>query len=125
MQGSVITFAIFRSMYRRLREIRLERGITLTQLSAMTGIAQPNLSRIEAGKVDARYSTLARIARALGVVPTLSEPRVLTMPDVEARMAEGRQRLAERGIGPRDVDRRLAWKEARGIDTTVERRLLG
>ena len=112
-------------MYRRLREIRLERGITLTQLSAMTGIAQPNLSRIEAGKVDARYSTLARIARALGVVLTLSEPRVLTMADVEARTAEGRQRLAERGIGPRDVDRRLAWKEARGIDTTVERRLLG
>lgn len=112
-------------MYRRLREIRLERGITLTQLSAMTGIAQPNLSRIEAGKVDARYSTLARIARALGVVLTLSEPRVLTMADVEARMTEGRQRLAERGIGARDVDRRLAWKEARGIDTTVERRLTG
>ena len=111
-------------MYRKLREIRLEKGITLSQLSAMTGIAQPNLSRIEGGKVDARYSTLARIARALGVKPVLSPPPVLAIADVKTRMANGRQRLAERGIHTRNVEQRLAWKQARGIDTTVERRLL-
>ncbi len=113
------------TMYRELRKLRTEQGITLSQLSAMTGIAQPNLSRIESGKVDARYSTLARIARALGVKLVLSEPVVITMADVRARMDEGRQRLAEHGVHSRDVERRLAWKESRGIDTRVERRLLG
>lgn len=112
-------------MYTRLREARLGMGITLSQLSAMTGIAQPNLSRIETGKVDARYSTLARIARALGVELVVSDPTVLTLADVRARMADGAQRLAERGIPPRDNEQRLEWKQARGVDTTVERRLLG
>jgi len=112
-------------MYRELRKIRSEKGITLSQLSAMTGIAQPNLSRIELGRVDARYSTLARIARALGVKPVLSAPSVMTMSDVRLRMDEGRKRLAEHGIHARDVEQRLAWKEERGIDTTVERRLMG
>ena len=111
-------------MHRELREIRLEKGITLSLLSAMTGIAQPNLSRIEGGKVDARYSTLARVARALGVTPVLSPSPVLTMADVKARMADGRQRLAERGVHTRNAEQRLTWKQARGIDTSVERRLL-
>ena len=112
-------------MYRRLREARLAAGLTLSQVATMTGIAQPNLSRIEAGKVDARYSTLARIARALGVELVVAAPAVLTLADVRARMAEGARRLAERGIPPRDNEQRLEWKQARGVDTTVERRLLG
>ncbi|MCY4368673.1 MAG: helix-turn-helix transcriptional regulator [bacterium] len=114
-----------RFIYRQLREVRLEKGMTLPQLSSMTGIAQPNLSRIETGKVDARYSTLARIARALSLELALSSPDVLTVADVKARMAEGAQRLAERGIAARDVEQRLAWKRARGVDTSVEQRLLG
>lgn len=112
-------------MYRELRKIRTDRGITLSQLSAMTGIAQPNLSRIEGGRVDARYSTLARIARALGAKPVLSTPGVITMSDVRRRMDEGRKRLAGHGIHVRDAEKRLAWKLSRGVDTAVERRLLG
>ena len=75
--------------------------------------------------MDARYSTLARIARALGVKPVLSAPDVVTMSDVRRRMDAGRKRLAEHGIHVRDVEKRLAWKESRGVDTAVERRLLG
>lgn len=120
-----IIFAILESMYRRLREARLAAGLTLSQVATMTGIAQPNLSRIEAGKVDARYSTLARMARALGVELVVAAPAVLTLADVRARMAEGARRLAEHGIAPRDNKQRLEWKQARGVDTTVERRLLG
>ncbi len=112
-------------MHRELRKIRSEMGITLSQLSAMTGIAQPNLSRFEAGRVDARYSTLARIARALGVKPVLCAPAVMTMSEVRGRMDEGRIRLSEHGIRVRDTEQRLAWKQSRGIDTTIERRLLG
>ena len=102
----------------------MAKGITHSQLSTMTGIAQPNLSRIEAGKVDARYSTLARIARALGVDLVVSARIPLPIADVQARMAEGARRLTDRGIPPRDNERRLEWKQARGVDTTVERRLL-
>ena len=112
-------------MYRQLRELRQEKGITLSQLSAMTGIAQPNLSRIESGKVDPRCSTLARIARAMGVEMVLMAPDVLSVADIEARMANGRRRLVEHDIQARDVEQRLAWKEARGVDTAVERRILG
>ena len=121
-----ITFAIIQlAMYRELRKIRSEMEITLAQLSAMTGIAQPNLSRVEAGKVDARSSTLARIARALGVKPVLSVPTVMTMSEVRGRMDEGRKRLSEHGIHVRDTEQRLAWKQSRGIDTTIERSLQG
>lgn len=49
----------------------------------------------------------------------------MTMSEVKARMEEGRKRLAEHGIYVRDVRKRLEWKESRGIDTTVERRILG
>ena len=111
-------------IYQELRGIRLERGMTLSQLSRVTGIAQPNLSRLEGGKVDARFGTLCRIARALGMELTLAEPPALTMDQVRARMAEGRRRLVERGIHTRNLERRLAWKRARGIDTAVEERLL-
>ena len=94
-------------------------------MSAMTGIAQPNLSRIEAGKVDPRCSTLARIARAMGVEMVLMAPDVLSVADIEARMGDGRRRLAEHDIQARDLERRLAWKDARGVDTAVERRVSG
>lgn len=49
----------------------------------------------------------------------------MTISDVKARMDEGRKRLTERGIHVRDVRKRLEWKESRGIDTRVERRILG
>ena len=49
-------------------------------------------------------------------------PDVLSVDDIKARMADGRRRLAEHDIPARDVEQRLAWKEARGVDTTVERR---
>ena len=54
----------------------------------------------------------------------ISDPAVLPLADVQARMADGAQRLAARGIPPRDNEQRLEWKQARGVDTTVERRLL-
>ena len=57
--------------------------------------------------------------------PVPPAPVVMTISDIKARMDEGRKRLAERGIHVRDVRKRLEWKESRGIDTTVERRILG
>ena len=57
--------------------------------------------------------------------PVLPATSVMTISEVKARMDEGRKRLADRGVHVRDVRKRLEWKESRGIDTRVERRILG
>ena len=88
--------------------------MTPAELSSLTGIAQPNLSRIEGGRVDTRLSTLVRIAHALGMDLATVERPVITMEEVRSRMEKGRRRLAERGLHPRNVEGRLAWKRARG-----------
>ncbi len=48
---------------------RLKRNLTQSDLARETGIPQPNISRIEKGKLDITISTLKRIANALGVSP--------------------------------------------------------
>lgn len=49
----------------QIKNARQAKGITLKELSKKTGINLSNLSRIEAGLVDARESTLVAIATAL------------------------------------------------------------
>lgn len=53
----------------RLRQERQRRGMTLAVLSRKSGIAQPNLSLIENGKTDPRWSTVERVLNALGIDP--------------------------------------------------------
>ena len=108
-----------------LRRARLRQGLTLEDLARMTGIAAPNLSRLEQGRVDARLSTITRVARALGLRMALLPATETSLDLVRQRMATGAERLRRAGLGQRDVDARLAWKDKRGIDTTVERRLVG
>ena len=50
---------------RLVREERLSRGFTLAELSGSSGIAVPNLSRLESGRVTPRLETLERVAEAL------------------------------------------------------------
>ena len=49
---------------------RIRRGVSQTELSRRTGIAQANLSNIEKGKQDITVSTLLQICLALGVKPS-------------------------------------------------------
>ena len=51
---------------KRITELRTQRGMTQVQLSEQTGIHQPNIVRIEAGRYAANLDTLERIAKALG-----------------------------------------------------------
>jgi transcriptional regulator with XRE-family HTH domain len=55
----------------RIREIRQARGLTLDALAAKSGIAKPNLSRLEHDKVTPTFETLSTIARALDIHPVL------------------------------------------------------
>lgn len=55
----------------RVKELREARGWTQAQLAEAAGVAQSLISDLEAGKRASRYTTLMRIAKALGV--SLSE----------------------------------------------------
>jgi transcriptional regulator with XRE-family HTH domain len=51
----------------RLAELRQERGVTQEQLAKASGIRQSNISRLESGRVMPDWSSLWRIAEALGL----------------------------------------------------------
>jgi transcriptional regulator with XRE-family HTH domain len=48
-----------------IRERRIELGWTQATLSKLTGIPQAEISRIENGRIDARWSTIRRLFEAL------------------------------------------------------------
>lgn len=62
---------------RALREFRRQKGWSLTALSAVTGIPQPNLSRIERGEEQVSWGKLVTLATAFG----FTDPAVLVGPD--------------------------------------------
>lgn len=55
-----------------IRERRTELGWTQAELAKRTGIPQADISRIENGLLDARWSTIQRISTALA---TTEQPR--------------------------------------------------
>ncbi len=55
-----------------IRERRIELGWTQAELSKRTSIPQADISRIENGRLDARWSTIQRISTALA---TTEQPR--------------------------------------------------
>jgi len=71
----------------RLRELRTKRDVTLTQLSATTGISVSTLSRLESGQRRPTLELLLPLARAHSVpidelvgVPNTPDPRVVARP---------------------------------------------
>ena len=50
----------------RITQLRKQQGMTQAQLAEATGILQPNIARIEAGRYGITLDVLARIAQALG-----------------------------------------------------------
>jgi uncharacterized protein len=50
--------------------MRLRAGLSQRQLADITGIAQPNISAYESGRLTPSPATLARIAQATGVRPS-------------------------------------------------------
>lgn len=51
----------------KIREVRMSRGITLTQLAKMTRISKSHLSNIERGEKEPTISVLVKISLALKV----------------------------------------------------------
>jgi len=52
---------------RRVRELRAARGLTLDQLSSLSGVSRAMISRIERAEVSATAVLLVKLAAALGV----------------------------------------------------------
>ena len=50
-----------------LRHLRIEQGVTQTELAEKLGIKQPTLARMESGRVSINESTLTRILDALNL----------------------------------------------------------
>ena len=60
----------------RLREFRESRFLTQEELARSAGLTVITVSRIERGVADARFSTIRKLATALGV-----EPQELVAPE--------------------------------------------
>lgn len=57
-----------RDLARNLVALRMDAGLSQTQLAAMMGTSQSAVARIESGDADLRLSTIERYAAALGQV---------------------------------------------------------
>ncbi len=68
-------------MVLRLREVRERRLMTQEELATQSGITQTQISALELGKHQPRFSTIKRLAAALGVDPQeLIAPPDTTQP---------------------------------------------
>jgi DNA-binding XRE family transcriptional regulator len=50
----------------QLAKLRIERGLSQSELAKLSGTNQAGISGLESGKRDVRLSTLTRVATALG-----------------------------------------------------------
>ena len=58
------------SMGPRIRELRIENGMTLDELAHRAGISASHLSRLERGQTAPSFKVAADIAREIGVKPS-------------------------------------------------------
>jgi transcriptional regulator with XRE-family HTH domain len=59
----------------QLRAARERALLTQEELGSQAGVQPLTISRIETDKVDPRYSTIRKLAKALGVEPTELLPK--------------------------------------------------
>lgn len=85
----------------RLRAARAASGLNQRELSALAGIPQAQISRIEAGAVDLRVSSLVALAHALDLELALVPRKAV--PAVRALTREALRNNADRGPNP-EVD---------------------
>ncbi len=96
----------------------------MAELSQRTGIARPNISRIERGLVDPRLSTVERLLAALALQLDVVPGRAMQVEDVVERANRGSRALARAGISSSDPWRRIGRRAAQGEDVSAEARVL-
>lgn len=106
----------------RLKDLRRERGTTLTQLSERTGISPSTLSRLESGQRKPTLELLLPLAKAHGVqlddlvgAPATGDPRVHMRPF---------QRHGQTFVPlTRNLGGLQAYKQVRPVDPDADRPL--
>jgi len=93
-----------------LRQLRIERKLTLSDVSKLTGLPVSTLSKVETGKMPLNYSKLLRLSQGLGLDITRlfstsgdaaeSEPAAPPPPPVVAGATNGRRSLTRAMEGP-------------------------
>lgn len=58
-----------RAFGERLRELRVERGVSQDELAGVTDVHSTAIGRLERGAREPRLTTILRVARGLGVEP--------------------------------------------------------
>lgn len=88
MESTAIT-EVLAEVGPRLKRVRTQRGVTLTELAAATGISKSTLSRLEAGQRKPSLELLLPIAQAhkipldeLVAAPQVGDPRIRLTPQV-------------------------------------------
>ena len=111
----------------RLRQMRDLKRLSLSDVSARTGVSRAQLCLIENGKADPRISTVIKILTCYGRGLADLDPNpieVVSVTEVLARAERGVQLLESVGLGPSDAMARLDWKEQRTVDIGLERAAL-
>jgi transcriptional regulator with XRE-family HTH domain len=87
VEGSKDISAVLADVGPRLRRLRKQRGLTLTELAAATGISKSTLSRLESGQRRPSLELLLPIAQAHQVplddlvgAPEIGDPRIRLRP---------------------------------------------
>ena len=88
----------------RLNRLRREAGLTLADVAATLGVSKPTVWAWEKGKARPLPERLDAIAAALGVEPSLLAPGPAVPREIDAVIAECRERIAEAcGTAPEAV----------------------
>ena len=97
-----------------LREAREKKQLSQRELSALSGLPQSHISKIEKGGVDLRLSSLIALARILDLEPILV-PRSTT-PAVQSIVTS-----AQRSAGGSNEETRLALRELKRLQRAIAR----
>lgn len=103
----------------RLRTLRRERGTSLAEVSAATGISVSTLSRLESGRRRATLELLLPIARAYQVpldqivAPPVADPRVHSRPVKRNGMT---MYPLTRRAGGLQAYKSVIWPQERGLE---------
>ncbi len=58
---------LYKRVADRIKQLRIEKGITQQQLAGLIDYEKSNMSRLESGRVNIKLNTIYKISRALNI----------------------------------------------------------
>ncbi|WP_419908259.1 helix-turn-helix domain-containing protein [Candidatus Poriferisodalis sp.] len=101
----------------RLRALREDRELSQKDLAALVGMPSPQLSKIEKGNSDLRYSTVQSLIRSLGA--TLADISGPDAPELSQKAI--RKHSKEHGVDNEFMDRLFSFTPRLAVSSLLER----